>query len=50
MAATACIQKSIEDEPHWVQGPCTISRSPVAHPGDGESALPSCAILSDKGN
>ncbi|KAK2460832.1 hypothetical protein APHAL10511_007302 [Amanita phalloides] len=30
----ACIQKSLDDEPIWLKGPCTISRSPVAHPGD----------------
>ena len=50
MVGPACIQKSIEDEPFWFRGPCTISRSPVTHPGDGESASPPCGILSDKGD
>ncbi|KAF5373803.1 hypothetical protein D9758_000837 [Tetrapyrgos nigripes] len=30
----ACVQKSPDDEPEWLEGSCTISRSPVAHPGD----------------
>ncbi|KAI6116669.1 RNA dependent RNA polymerase-domain-containing protein, partial [Pisolithus croceorrhizus] len=29
-----CIQKSGDSEPTWLSGPCTISRSPVMHPGD----------------
>ncbi|KAK1227232.1 hypothetical protein PQX77_009776 [Marasmius sp. AFHP31] len=30
----ACVQRSAEEEPIYVEGSCTISRSPVAHPGD----------------
>lgn len=30
----ACVQKSVDDPPVWLEGPCTISRSPIAHPGD----------------
>ncbi|KAF8635589.1 hypothetical protein AX15_000237 [Amanita polypyramis BW_CC] len=30
----ACVQDSPDDEPVWLQGPCTVSRSPVVHPGD----------------
>ncbi|KAF8226752.1 RdRP-domain-containing protein [Tricholoma matsutake] len=30
----ACIQKSKDSEPVWLEGACSISRSPVAHPGD----------------
>ncbi|PFH51174.1 hypothetical protein AMATHDRAFT_3305 [Amanita thiersii Skay4041] len=29
-----CIQESIDKEPVWLEGSCSISRSPVAHPGD----------------
>ncbi|KAG7092804.1 hypothetical protein E1B28_009121 [Marasmius oreades] len=30
----ACVQKPGDEEPTYVEGACTISRSPVAHPGD----------------
>ncbi|VDB94968.1 unnamed protein product [Peniophora sp. CBMAI 1063] len=30
----ACIQESPEDEPVFLKGLCSISRSPVVHPGD----------------
>ncbi|KAL0581139.1 hypothetical protein V5O48_000928 [Marasmius crinis-equi] len=30
----ACIQRPGEEEPTYIEGNCTISRSPVAHPGD----------------
>ncbi|KAF8639230.1 hypothetical protein AX17_001715 [Amanita inopinata Kibby_2008] len=30
----ACIQDSTDKDPVWLEGPCTISRSPVVHPGD----------------
>ncbi|TFK60639.1 RdRP-domain-containing protein [Pluteus cervinus] len=30
----ACIQASPDHEPVWIEGPCSISRSPVVHPGD----------------
>ncbi|KAG6851310.1 hypothetical protein H0H93_011746, partial [Arthromyces matolae] len=29
-----CIQKSPDKEPEWLEGSCSISRSPVVHPGD----------------
>ncbi|KAG5722151.1 putative RNA-dependent RNA polymerase 1 [Termitomyces sp. T112] len=29
-----CIQKSPKEEPVWLEGSCSISRSPVVHPGD----------------
>ena len=32
----ACVQRSNDSEPIWLEGSCTISRSPVAHPGDGK--------------
>ena len=31
----ACIQQSYDSEPTWLEGGVSISRSPVAHPGDG---------------
>jgi RNA-dependent RNA polymerase len=31
----ACIQKEYDSEPTWLEGSVSISRSPVAHPGDG---------------
>ncbi|TFK30151.1 RdRP-domain-containing protein [Coprinopsis marcescibilis] len=30
----ACIQRPEDDEPTWIIGPCSISRSPVIHRGD----------------
>ncbi|KAG5645067.1 hypothetical protein DXG03_007157 [Asterophora parasitica] len=30
----ACIQRSLDEEPKWLEGSCSISRSPVVHPGD----------------
>ncbi|KAF8077751.1 RNA dependent RNA polymerase-domain-containing protein [Lyophyllum atratum] len=30
----ACIQTSANSEPVWLEGSCSISRSPVVHPGD----------------
>jgi hypothetical protein len=48
IAATVCVQQSPDVDPIWLRGPCTISRSPVAHPGDSEFASSSCAIRSDK--
>jgi len=33
---SACIKKSPTSEPEWLEGNATISRSPVAHIGDGE--------------
>lgn len=30
----ACVQKSIDEPPEWIEGAVTISRSPVVHPGD----------------
>ncbi|RDB21068.1 putative RNA-dependent RNA polymerase 1 [Hypsizygus marmoreus] len=30
----ACVQKSPDEEPKWLEGSCSISRSPVVHPGD----------------
>ncbi|GLB34759.1 putative RNA polymerase [Lyophyllum shimeji] len=30
----ACIQKSPDADPVWLEGSCSISRSPVVHPGD----------------
>lgn len=30
----ACVQKAGDKEPTWLSGSCSISRSPVAHPGD----------------
>ncbi|CAK5265089.1 unnamed protein product [Mycena citricolor] len=30
----ACVQASLDEEPVWIKGSCTISRSPVAHLGD----------------
>ncbi|KAF9469267.1 RNA dependent RNA polymerase-domain-containing protein [Collybia nuda] len=30
----ACVQRSPDLEPVWLEGSCSISRSPVAHPGD----------------
>jgi RNA-dependent RNA polymerase len=39
----ACIQESYDSEPKWLEGSVSISRSPVAHPGDGRSiVLPFC--------
>ncbi|KAK0228867.1 RNA dependent RNA polymerase-domain-containing protein [Armillaria fumosa] len=35
----ACIQKRPGDEPEWILGPCTISRSPVVHPGDIQQVI-----------
>ncbi|KAK0484002.1 RNA dependent RNA polymerase-domain-containing protein [Armillaria novae-zelandiae] len=35
----ACVQKRPEDEPEWILGPCTISRSPVVHPGDIQQVI-----------
>ncbi|KAF7311429.1 RNA-dependent RNA polymerase [Mycena kentingensis (nom. inval.)] len=30
----ACIQRPEDDEPTWLEGSCTISRSPIVHLGD----------------
>ncbi|KAJ3544083.1 hypothetical protein NMY22_g2912 [Coprinellus aureogranulatus] len=30
----ACIQRPEDTEPTWIEGACSISRSPVVHPGD----------------
>ncbi|TFK76255.1 RdRP-domain-containing protein [Pluteus cervinus] len=30
----ACIQDSPDEKPVWIKGACSISRSPVVHPGD----------------
>ncbi|KAK0196791.1 RNA dependent RNA polymerase-domain-containing protein [Armillaria mellea] len=35
----ACVQKRPGDEPEWIVGPCTISRSPVVHPGDIQQVI-----------
>lgn len=32
---SACIQRISDLEPIWLEGMVSISRSPVAHPGDG---------------
>jgi hypothetical protein len=37
----ACIQNPGDSEPVWLVGACTISRSPIVHPGDSGS-MPSC--------
>jgi len=29
------VQKSLDEDPIYLEGPCVISRSPVIHPGDG---------------
>jgi RNA-dependent RNA polymerase len=30
----ACVQETPDDKPKWLRGSCTISRSPLVHPGD----------------
>ncbi|KAF9465122.1 RNA dependent RNA polymerase-domain-containing protein [Collybia nuda] len=35
----ACIQDSLDSEPIWLEGACSISRSPVTHPGDIQRVL-----------
>ena len=35
LISPACIQKTHDSEPIWLEGSVSISRSPVAHPGDG---------------
>jgi hypothetical protein len=35
MVFSACIQKTHDEEPIWLEGQVSISRSPVAHMGDG---------------
>ncbi|KAK0463788.1 RNA dependent RNA polymerase-domain-containing protein [Desarmillaria tabescens] len=35
----ACVQKHPGEEPEWIVGPCTISRSPVVHPGDIQQVI-----------
>lgn len=35
VVSSACIQKNYDPEPTWLEGSVSISRSPVAHPGDG---------------
>ncbi|THU88603.1 RdRP-domain-containing protein [Dendrothele bispora CBS 962.96] len=30
----ACVQENPNEEPIWLEGACTITRSPVVHPGD----------------
>ena len=41
LISSACIQKTYDSEPTWLEGSVSISRSPVAHPGDGRPiALP----------
>ncbi|GJE87096.1 RdRP-domain-containing protein [Phanerochaete sordida] len=35
----ACVQKSADEEPIWIQGSVTISRSPVVHPGDVQRVI-----------
>ncbi|THU96521.1 RdRP-domain-containing protein [Dendrothele bispora CBS 962.96] len=30
----ACIQEKSNEDPDWLEGSCTISRSPITHPGD----------------
>ena len=40
LISSACIQKTYDSEPTWLEGSVSISRSPVAHPGDGKPVLP----------
>lgn len=35
--ALVCIQEGPDAQPVWLEGMCSISRSPVVHPGDGTS-------------
>jgi RNA-dependent RNA polymerase len=35
----ACVQGPDDPEPIWLRGACTLSRSPVVHPGDSEWSL-----------
>jgi hypothetical protein len=35
----ACVQNPDDAEPTWIKGTCFLYRSPVVHPGDGESLL-----------
>jgi len=32
-----CIQECFDKDPVWLEGHCMVTRSPVAHIGDGES-------------
>jgi RNA-dependent RNA polymerase len=32
-----CVQEPDDEKPTWLRGSCTISRSPVVHPGDSRS-------------
>ncbi|KAI0345277.1 RdRP-domain-containing protein [Trametopsis cervina] len=34
MQIYACVQNSVDEEPIWLEGSVSISRSPVVHPGD----------------
>lgn len=44
---SVCIQKSPTEEPVWLEGSCSISRSPVVHPGDGTQGFARLRNLSD---
>jgi hypothetical protein len=37
--SSACIQKYPDIEPTWLEGSVSISRSPVAHPGDSKRTV-----------
>ena len=39
MISSACIQNTHDLEPTWLEGSVSISRSPVAHPGDGKPTV-----------
>lgn len=41
----ACIQRPGDPEPTWLEGNASISRSPVAHPGDGLCGALHCGSL-----
>jgi hypothetical protein len=37
--SSACIQQPHDSEPTWLEGNVSISRSPVAHPGDSRPTI-----------
>lgn len=43
---SACIQRSTDPEPVWLEGAATISRSPITHIGDGECGCRTTFVIS----